>query len=49
MKRFTKIMAIIMVTALLMSFAIISTPAATPYTALHHHQRHSCCGDFQYG
>lgn len=34
MKRFTKIMAIIMVTALIMSFAIISTSAATTYTAI---------------
>ena len=34
MKRFTKIMAILMVTALIMSFAIISTSAATTYTAI---------------
>ena len=34
MKRFTKIMAILMVTALIMSFAIISTSAATTYTPI---------------
>lgn len=34
MKRFTKVMAILMVTALIMSFAIISTSAATTYTAI---------------
>ncbi len=34
MKRFTKIMAIIMVTALIMSIAAISTSAATTYTAI---------------
>lgn len=34
MKRFTKIMAIIMVTALIMSIAAISTSAATNYTAI---------------
>lgn len=34
MKRFTKIMAFLMITALIMSFAIISTSAATTYTAI---------------
>lgn len=34
MKRFTKIMAILMITALIMSFAIISTSAATTYTGV---------------
>ena len=34
MKRFTKIMALLMVTALIMSFAIISTSAATTYTPI---------------
>ncbi len=34
MKRFTKIMAFLMITALIMSFAIISTSAATTYTPI---------------